>query len=529
MLQRLQSKLRMPDGSINPWVIAITVTLATFMEVLDTSIANVALPHIAGNLSASADESTWVLTSYLVSNAIILPLSGWLSSVIGRKRFYMICVAIFTLSSFLCGFAASLGMLVVFRIMQGVGGGGLQPSEQAILNDTFPISKRGMAFAVYGIAVVVAPTIGPWLGGWITDNYSWRWIFYINIPVGIISLILTYFLVSDPPYMKRVNLKQGFRVDYIGLGLISLGLGSMQIILDKGQREDWLASNFIRFFAVTMLIGVIAGVIWELRAKEPIVDFRMLKNRNFAIATTAMFFLGFVLYSSTVLIPQLLQELLGYPAELAGLALSPGGAVIMLMMPVVGMLVSKVAPRYLITFGCTISALALFVMAGWNLQLDYHHAVLGRMLQSFGLAFLFIPINVSAFAYVPREQTNMGTGIINLARNIGASVGIATVTTLLERRTQFHMAQLGEHVNVFSNAYRNTVQALTASFTASGTSPVHAAERAQGLVYLTIQRQAAMLSFLDDFKLLGIVFVCIIPLFFLLKRPKMGGGNVPVH
>jgi len=531
MLDRLKSKLRMPDGSINPWVIAITVTLATFMEVLDTSIANVALPHIAGSLSASADESTWVLTSYLVSNAIILPLSGWLSSVVGRKRFYMTCVAIFTISSFLCGFAASLGMLVVFRILQGVGGGGLQPSEQAILNDTFPISKRGMAFAVYGIAVVVAPTIGPWLGGWITDNYSWRWIFYINVPVGIISMMLTYFLVSDPPYMKRVNVKEGFRIDYIGLGLISLGLGSMQIVLDKGQREDWLSSNFIRFFILTTIIGVIAGIIWELRTKEPIVDFRMLKNRNFAIATTAMFFLGFVLYSSTVLIPQLLQQLLGYPAELAGLALSPGGAVIMLMMPVVGVLVSKVAPRYLITFGCVISALALFVMAGWNLQLDYRHAVLGRMLQSFGLAFLFIPINVSAFAYVPREQTNMGTGIINLARNIGASVGIASVTTLLERRTQYHMSQLGEHVNVFSDAYRNKLAALTTAFNATGAGSAGpgAAVRAQGMIFSMIQRQAAMLSFLDDFKLLGIIFVCIIPLFFMLKRPKMSGGNVPVH
>jgi len=529
MLDRLKSKMRMPDGSINPWVIAIVVTLATFMEVLDTSIANVALPHIAGNLSASRDESTWVLTSYLVSNAIILPLSGWLSSVIGRKRFYMTCVGIFTISSFLCGFASSLGMLVVFRILQGVGGGGLQPSEQAILNDTFPISKRGMAFAVYGIAVVVAPTVGPWLGGFITDNYSWRWIFYINVPVGLISLTLTYFLVSDPPYMKRVNLKQGFRVDYIGLGLISLGLGSMQIILDKGQREDWFSSNFICFFAVLMLIGVIAGVIWELRVKDPIVDFRMLKNRNFAIATTAMFFLGFVLYSSTVLIPQLLQELLGYPAEMAGLALSPGGAVIMLMMPVVGMLVSRVAPRYLITFGCIISAIALFVMAGWNLQLDYRHAVYGRMLQSFGLAFLFIPINVSAFAYVPREQTNMGTGIINLARNVGASVGIASVTTLLERRTQMHMSQLGEHVNTYSSAYRNMAAALTQSFQASGASAASAAARAQGMIYGMIQRQATMLSFLDDFKLLGIVFVCIIPLFFMLKRPKMGGGNVPLH
>jgi DHA2 family multidrug resistance protein len=375
MLERLKSKLRQPDGTVNPWVIAVTVTLATFMEVLDTSIANVALPHIAGNLSVSADESTWVLTSYLVSNAIVLPLSGWLSSLVGRKRFYMTCVAVFTLSSFLCGFATSLGMLVVFRIIQGMGGGGLQPSEQAILNDTFPLDKRGMAFAVYGVAVVVAPTLGPWLGGWITDNYSWRWIFYINVPVGMISLLFTYLLVSDPPYMKRVNLKEGFRVDYIGLGLLTLGLGSLQIILDKGQRDDWFASGFIRIFFVLAVIGLVAGIIREVRTKDPIVDFRMLKDRNFVIATTAMFFLGFVLYASTVLIPQMLQELMGYPAELAGLALSPGGALIMFCMPFVGLLVSRVDTRYLITFGCSVSAAALFVMAGWNLSLDFHTAV----------------------------------------------------------------------------------------------------------------------------------------------------------
>jgi len=529
MWDRLKSKLRNPDGTINPWVIAVTVTLATFMEVLDTSIANVALPHIAGNLSASADESTWVLTSYLVSNAIILPLSGWLSSLVGRKRFYMSCVAIFTISSFLCGFAASLGMLVLFRVMQGVGGGGLQPSEQAILNDTFPLAKRGMAFAVYGVAVVVAPTIGPWLGGWITDNYSWRWIFYINVPVGLLSLALTYFLVSDPPHMKRVKLGEGFRIDYVGLGLISLGLGSMQMVLDKGQREDWFASDFIWCFFVLMLIGVIAGVLWELRAKDPGVDFRMLKNRNFAISVTAMFFLGFVLYSSTVLIPQMLQELLGYPAELAGLALSPGGAVIMVMMPVVGILVSRIDTRWLIAFGCSVSAASLLVMAGWNLNLDYRHAVLGRMMQSFGLAFLFIPINVAAFAYVPRDKTNMGTGIINLARNVGASVGIATVTTLLERRTQYHMAQLNEHVNGLSSAYRNILVAFTNSFTAGGSSGPGAAAQAHGMIYNLIIRQATMLSFLDDFKLLGVIFFAIIPIFFLMKRPKMSGGSVPVH
>jgi DHA2 family multidrug resistance protein len=502
----------MPDGTINPWVIALTVTLATFMEVLDTSIANVALPHIAGNLSAGRDESTWVLTSYLVSNAIVLPLSGWFSGLIGRKRFYMTCVALFTISSFLCGLAPSLGVLVIFRILQGVGGGGLQPSEQAILNDTFPLEKRGMAFAVYGLAVVVAPTIGPWLGGWITDNFSWRWIFYINVPVGILSLVLTNFLVSDPPYMKKSNLKAGFR-----------------IVLDKGQREDWLSSNFIRVFFVLMLVGLIAGILWELREKEPVVDLKMLKDRNFAISTIAMFFLGFVLYSSTVLIPQLLQELLGYTAKLAGMALSPGGFVIMCMMPVVGFLVSKVDTRILISFGCIVSATALFVMAGWDLGLDYRHAVEARMLQSFGLAFLFIPINVAAFAYVPKEKTNMGTGIINLARNIGASVGIATVTTMLDRRAQFHMARLTERANELSAAYHNLLNGIQTKLVAAGSTAAYANTQAHALVYGTIQRQAVMLAFLDNFKMLGVVFFAVIPILLLMRKPKVRGGSVPVH
>src|SRR5713226_8980611 len=529
MRNRILAKLRMPDGTINPWVIAVTVTLATFMEVLDTSIANVALPHIAGNLSAGQDESTWVLTSYLVSNAIVLPLSGWFSGLIGRKRFYMTCVAIFTVSSFLCGLAPSLGVLVIFRIMQGVGGGGLQPSEQAILNDTFPLEKRGMAFAVYGLAVVVAPTIGLWLGGWITDNFSWRWIFYINVPVGMVSLLLTNFLVSDPPYMKKANVKAGFRIDYIGIGLISLGLGSMQIILDKGQREDWLSSNFIRVFFAFMLVGLIAGILWELREKEPVIDLRMLKDRNFAIATTAMFFLGFVLYSTTVLIPQLLQQLLGYTAELAGMALSPGGAGIMCMMPVVGILVSRVDTRILITFGCIVSASALFVMAGWDLGLDYGHAVRARMLQSFGLAFLFIPINVAAFAYVPREKTNMGTGIINLARNIGASVGIATVTTMLQRRTQFHQARLIDHVNNLNPAVRTMTNGTTLRLISQGSNATEAAAQSHGMIYNMVQRQAAMLAFLDNFKFLGIVFLAVIPVLLLMRKPRVPAGGVPVH
>ncbi len=529
MRNRILAKLRMPDGTINPWVIAVTVTLATFMEVLDTSIANVALPHIAGNLSAGADESTWVLTSYLVSNAIVLPLSGWFSGLIGRKRFYMACVAVFTVSSFLCGLAPSLGVLVIFRILQGAGGGGLQPSEQAILNDTFSLEKRGMAFAVYGIAVVVAPTIGPWLGGWITDNFSWRWIFYINVPVGIISLVLTSLLISDPPYMKRAKISSGFRIDYIGIGLISLGLGSMQIILDKGQRDDWLASGFIRVFFVLMLIGIIAGIIWELRQKEPVVDLRMLKDRNFAISTLAMFFLGFVMYSSTVLIPQFLQQLMGYTAELAGSALSPGGAVIMMMMPVVGILVSRVDTRILIPFGCTVSAIALFAMAGWDLQLDYGHAVRARMLQTFGLAFLFIPINVAAFAYVAKEKTNMGTGIINLARNIGASVGIATVTTMLDRRTQFHQAHLVEHVNRLNPALATMTNGTTARLISHGSSAAHAAAQAQGMVYNIVQRQSAMLAFVDNFKMLGVIFLAVIPILLLMRKPRAPAGGTPVH
>src|SRR5205085_703474 len=378
--------------------------------------------------------------------------------------------------------------------------------------------------AVYGIAVLVAPTSGPWLGGWITDNFSWRWIFYINVPVGIISLLLTSVLISDPPYMKRASIKSGFRIDYIGIGLISLGLGSMQIILDKGQRDDWLASNFIRFFFVLMIIGIVAGIFWELRHKEPVVDLRMLKNRNFAIATTAMFFLGFVLYASTVLIPQFLQQLLGYTAELAGLALSPGGAVIMVMMPVVGFLASRVDTRFLITFGCAISALALFVMAGWDLNLDYSHAVRARMLQSFGLAFLFIPINVAAFAYVPREKTNMGTGIINLARNIGASVGIATVTTMLQRRSQAHQSRLMEHVNSFSAAYHNMINGTQARLLTAGSGVAQAADQAQGMIYESVQRQSAMLAFIDDFKLLGIVFFAVIPVLLLLRKPKKGAS-----
>ncbi len=527
-MNRFLAKLKTPDGQINPWIIAITVTLATFMEVLDTSIANVSLPHIAGNLSAGVDESTWVLTSYLVSNAIVLPLSGWFSSLLGRKRFYMLSVLIFTVSSFLCGLATNLGMLVFFRILQGAGGGGLQPSEQAILTDTFPPAKRGMAFAIYGLAVVVAPTIGPWVGGWITDSFSWRWIFYINVPIGIISLLLTSALISDPPHMKKQKIREGMRIDYIGIGLVSLGLGSMQIILDKGQREDWFSSNFIRIFFILTAVGLIAAVIWEMRAKDPVVDLRMLKDRNFAIATMSMFFLGFVLYASTVLLPQFMQLLLGYSAETSGKALMPGGLVIMFCMPLVGMLIAKVEARWLVMFGCLTVAASLFVMSGWNLQIDFWTAARGRMLQGLGLAFLFIPINVSAFAFVPKDKTNMGTGIINLARNVGASIGIATVTTLLDRRAQVHQHVLAEHVNPLNPAYWAALNGLTHRLVLAGANVVQATARANQMLYASIQRQAMMLAFMDNFRMLGVIFLVLIPLMMFMKKGNPSGG-VPVH
>ncbi len=356
-------------GEVNPWLIAGTVMLATFLEVLDTSVANVALPHIAGDLSAGVDESTWVLTSYLVSNAIVLPLTGWLSSIFGRKRFFMVCVGLFTICSFLCGIAPSLGLLVFFRILQGAAGGALQPISQAILVESFAKEKQGMAMAVYGMGVVVAPVVGPTLGGWITDNYTWRWIFFINIPFGAIALLLTAFLIYDPPYLVRRSLR-GLQIDYIGLGLLSVGLGFLQVVLDKGEREDWFGSGFIVVCAVVAAVGLIGAVIWELTREDPIVDFRMLRDTNFAMATFTMFMLGFVLYGTTVLLPLMLQTLMGYTALLSGLVLSPGSIFTILALPLVGRLTQKMEARWLVAFGLAITGLSLIHMSSFNLQID---------------------------------------------------------------------------------------------------------------------------------------------------------------
>jgi len=393
-------------GGHNPWTVALVVTMATFMEVLDTAIANVSLPHIAGSLSASIDESTWVLTSYLVSNAVVLPISGWLATRIGRKRFYLTCVVLFTVSSLLCGLAPNLGLLVFFRVLQGLGGGGLAPSEQAILADTFPPQKRGMAFAVYGMAVVMAPAIGPTLGGFITDHYSWRWVFFINVPVGIASLLLSSRVLVDPPHLVEAKKRVG-PIDSIGLGLIAVGLGALEYVLDKGQEEDWFNSHTIVIFSAIAAVSLVSFVLWEWRQEHPVVEVRLFKNGTFAVSSLMMLVLGMALYGSTVLLPQYLQVWMGYSAQDAGMVLSPGGVTVILLLPIVGRLISKVDSRYLIAFGFLILSAALFHMAHTLYPgIDFRTAVLIRMYQSCGLAFLFVPINTLVYS-APEEQPGL--------------------------------------------------------------------------------------------------------------------------
>jgi DHA2 family multidrug resistance protein len=497
------------------------------MEVLDTSIANVALPHIAGSLSAGQDESTWVLTSYLVSNAIVLPLSGWLSSIVGRKRFYMGCVFLFTASSALCGLAPNLPALILFRILQGAGGGGLQPSEQAILADTFPPAKRGMAFAVYGVAVVMAPAIGPTLGGWITDNYTWRWIFFVNIPVGILSLLLTSRLIQDPPYFKRRTLSET-RIDYVGLGFVALGLGCLQVVLDKGQREDWLESHFIVTLAIISAASLLFVIWWEWRHKDPIIDLHLFRERTFAVSNLLMFMLGFALLGSTLLLPLFLQTLMGYTAELSGMALSPGGFAIMVIMPIVGWLLSRYDARYLILFGLSILSLSLFHMTSFNLDIDFRTAVLARVFQASGLAFLFVPINTAAYAYLPRDKNNAASGLMNLARNIGGSVGISVVTTMLDRRTQKHLTDLNSHLNAANTQFQSAVQGIASALTGHGTPAPDAPRQAIGVFQNMVQRQATMLAYIDNFYLLAVVILAMVPMIFLMKKTRSTGG-MAVH
>jgi DHA2 family multidrug resistance protein len=526
------ASLRLPlslAGRHNPWIIALVVSLATFMEALDTSIANVALAHIAGNLSASLDESTWVLTSYLVSNAIVLPISGWLATVIGRQRFYMSCVALFTLSSLLCGLAPSLTWLIFFRVLQGIGGGGLQPSEQSILADTFPPDKLGMAFALYGVAVVVAPAAGPTLGGWITDNYSWHWVFLINVPVGCLSLLLTHLLLVTPPAeeQRRREIRQrGLRVDYIGFGLVALGLGCLQVVLDKGQREDWFASTFIVVFTAVSAVALLALIIRELSYKDPIVDLPLLKDKSFLAASLVMFAIGFMLYSTTQLLPELVQSLLGYTATTAGLVITPGGFAVMALMPVVGFLLSKLQPRTLIAGGLLIEAFALYHLSQLSLQVTFLDVMWARILQASGIAFLFVPITTVAYVGLPPGKNNNASALVNLMRNLGGSFGISLAQTWLARRMQFHQARLVSHLTPYNLQYQHTLGQLTRSLAHSSATAARSGRQAVGVIYTMVQQQAAIMSYLDIFYLLAWGALLMLLLVFLLRKVRPGQARM---
>ena len=511
--------------SVNPWVIAVVVAVAAFMEVLDTSIANVALPYIAGNLGASNDESTWVLTSYLVSNAIVLPITGWFAGVFGRKRFFMVCLAIFTFSSLLCGIAPNLGAIILFRVLQGAGGGGLQPMAQAILADTFPPEKRGLAFALFGITTIIAPTIGPTLGGWITDNYSWRWIFFINLPVGIMALFLVFRLLEDPPWIRRVG-RAGVTIDYVGVALLVVGVGALQIMLDKGQEEDWFGSAFIISLAVTAAVGLILLVLWEWFHETPIVDVRLYRNVNFLGANFMMFILGIMLFSSLVMMPQFLQTLMGYTAKSAGLVLSGGGLLLLFLMPIVGTLSSRIQARYIIAFGwLTLSAGMFYSAQTLNLQISFEAAAFLRVVQVFGLGFLFVPINLVSYIGMPPEKSGSVAGLVNFMRNIGASIGTSMVTTVIARQAQFRQVQLVAHTTLGERPFVQAADALSRRLAVSGLDASRATSQSYARLYGAVIGQATALAYVDAFWVLCAASAIMFLLSFALKQNQLGAGR----
>ncbi len=510
---------------ISPWIVAIAVMLGTFMEVLDTTVVNVSLPHIAGSLSSTVDEATWVLTSYLVANAIILPMTGWLSNQFGRKRMLMLSVAGFTLSSLLCGMAPTLPMLIVFRIIQGATGGGLEPLSQSILLEAFPPEGRGKAMAFWALGIVVAPMLGPVLGGWITDSYSWRWVFYINLPIGIAATLMAKFFIFDPPYIRR----QSSYVDWWGIGFLATGIGALQIMLDKGQEEDWFSSDFIRVLAVVAVVGLAAFVIRELRVQHPIVDLRVFKVGTYATGVFMMTVLGFVLYGSTVLIPIWLQTLMGYPALQAGWAMLPRGLGSFLFMPIVGILVAKVEPRKLLAAGITLTSLSLFLMAALNLDAGYWDIFMPQIVQGVAMGLLFVPLTTVTFDPIEKARMGNATSIFNLMRNIGASFGIAAVTTIVARHSQTHFNVLGRHVNIYDLRSRQMFEAMRQGFMARGSDAVTAGKQAYAALFGMVERQAAMLSFIDAFWILGAVFLAMLPLLLLMRKPRHQGGTAPMH
>jgi MFS transporter, DHA2 family, multidrug resistance protein len=503
--------------SFNPWLIAFVVSLAAFMEVLDTSIANVALPHIAGSLAASSDESTWVLTSYLVSNAIVLPISGWLAAQVGRKRLFTICIVSFTVSSLLCALSPNLGTLLVARVVQGIGGGGLQPLAQAILADSFPPEKRGMAFSVYGATAIFAPAIGPTLGGWITDNYSWPWIFLINVPVGIIAWMLIVQVVEDPPYLARTR-AAGVRIDYLGFGLLALGVGALQVMLDRGQEDDWFASEFITTLAVISGLSLITFVIYEWRRDDPIVDVRLFCQRNFALSNLLMFSMGVTLFSAVVMMPQFLQSLMGYTAETAGMVLSAGAFLVVLQLPLIGRLTSVVPAKYLIACGWLLMAFAMYLSTQrTDLSISFTAATWLRIAQAVPISLVFIPLSVVAYIGIPREKSNAVAAMINFMRNMGASVGTSLVTTLIARQAQRHQVYLSGRLSADDPSFREQLEGLAQHFAQAGASAYQAHEQAYAALYQRVTAQARTLAFIDTYSVLAVGAVVMLALTVFLK------------
>jgi DHA2 family multidrug resistance protein len=512
--------------SFNPWLIAVVVAMAAFMEVLDTSIANVALPYMAGNLGASNDESTWILTSYLVSNAIVLPISGWLVTVFGRKRFFMICLTVFTISSLLCGIAPSLEAIIFFRVLQGLGGGGLQPIAQSILADTFPPEKRSLAFALYGVTVIVAPTIGPTLGGWLTDNYSWRWIFFINLPVGILAMILVLRLIEDPPWAKKVS-GAFARIDYVGVSLLALGVGALQIMLDKGQEDDWFGSRFIITLAILAAGGLLSLGVWEWFYKNPVIDMRLYKNLNFLAANGMIFFLGLSLFAALVMMPLFLQSLLGYTAQSAGLVLSGGGVLLLFMLPVTGVLSSRVQSRYLIALGWGILSVAMFYSSrAIDLQISFVSASVLRIIQVAGLGFLFVPINTASYVGVAPEKSNSVAGLVNFMRNIGSSVGTSMVTTLIARRSQVHQEYLVANLSQGNALYQGSGAGTAAHLFSVGSQHLRASEQAVAITYRVLIQQATTLAYVDTYVVLSTLAGIMFALSFFLRKNQPGARPI---
>jgi DHA2 family multidrug resistance protein len=512
-------------GKVNPWIVAIAVMFATFMEVLDTTVVNVSLPHIASTMSATTEEATWALTSYLVANAIILPMTGWLASVLGRKRLLMWSTMGFTLASFLCGIAPNLAALVLFRIIQGATGGALQPLSQAVLLESFKPEDRGRAMGFWGLGIVVAPILGPVLGGWVTENYSWRWVFYINLPVGIVSLIMTQLYVFDPPYLRR----DSGRIDYWGMGLLVVGIGSLQYVLDKGQQEDWFASTVIVVLAIVAAAGLIALILRELHAAHPIVDLYVFKDRSFATGVFLMTVLGFVLYGSLVLLPIMLQTLLGYSAVEAGEAMAPRGIGSLIMMPLVGALTSKIDARKLLMAGLVVGGVTMIWLGQLNLNAGYWDIFWPQFLQGAGMALLFVPLTTVSMATIAPQRMGNATSLFNLMRNIGGSVGIALTGTYLQRHRQVVGAALGEHINVYDPVSRSMIAQITNGLIAAGSDAVTATQRAYVILEGMLFRQSSMVTFVTIFRILGVMFLVMIPLVFLMKRPKRGSAPAAAH